>query len=195
MPSIALNLSRRLVRGALVGALALSALPAVALAQSGATDPGPGAPAPGMAPAHAHGPAGRHGEGHGRALHAHRGEAGPMMGGHHEPLRFLRGLDLTEQQHDRIFEIVHRQAPAMRERARALGRARQELGALAMSSQYDEARAKALSDGLATAVGEMAMERARTANAVWQQLTPEQRRQVEERAKARRLQPAGPQRG
>lgn len=194
MTSLAFRLGRNLVRGAVLGALALPVVPVAALAQAtdtgGAMGAGTIATSPPAGTAHG----GRHGEAHSRGPHAHRGEAG-LMGGHHDPMRFLRGLDLSEQQHDRIFEIVHRQAPAMRERAKAVGRARQELGALAMSAQYDEGRAKALSDGLAAAAGEMAMERARTANAVWQLLTPEQRRQVEERTRARRLQPGGPMRG
>ena len=113
-----------------------------------------------------HEPAGDHGMG---------GVGGPRGFG------FLRGLDLSEQQRDRIAEIMHRQAPALRESAKAVGKARQELGSLAMSGQYEEARARALSEGLASATAGLALERARAAQAVWQVLSEEQRRQVEAR--------------
>lgn len=206
MSSITSSFARRLACSAVVGVLALPVVPAVAFAQAAGA-----AGAPGAGPAAGH--AAHQADGDSRGPQAGRGPMGCGMGGQmgcamggqmgdhmagmkgqHDGLRFLRGLDLSEQQHDRIFEIVHRQAPAMRERTKALNRTRQELGALAMSAQYDEGRAKALSDGLASVTAEMALERVRTANAVWQVLTPEQRRQVEER-RARRLQPGGPQRG
>jgi Spy/CpxP family protein refolding chaperone len=69
----------------------------------------------------------------------------------------------------------------MRDKAKALSRSRQELRALALSPQFDEARARSLSDGLAAGIADMAMTRARNANAVWQLLTPEQKSQVEAR--------------
>ena len=218
MSSITSSFARRLACSAVVGVLALPVVPAVAFAQAAGAAGAPGAgPAAGHAAHQADGDSrgpqagrgpmgcgmgGQMGCAMGGQMGGHMGgQMGGQMGDHmagmkgqHDGLRFLRGLDLSEQQHDRIFEIVHRQAPAMRERTKALNRTRQELGALAMSAQYDEGRAKALSDGLASVTAEMALERVRTANAVWQMLTPEQRRQVEER-RARRLQPGGPQRG
>ncbi len=218
MSSITSSFARRLACSAVVGVLALPVVPAVAFAQAAGAAGAPGAgPAAGHAAHQADGDSrgpqagrgpmgcgmgGQMGCAMGGQMGGHMGgQMGGQMGDHmagmkgqHDGLRFLRGLDLSEQQHDRIFEIVHRQAPAMRERTKALNRTRQELGALAMSAQYDEGRAKALSDGLASVTAEMALERVRTANAVWQVLTPEQRRQVEER-RARRLQPGGPQRG
>lgn len=222
MSSITSSFARRLACSAVVGVLALPVVPAVAFAQAAGAAGAPGAgPAAGHAAHQADGDSrgpqagrgpmgcgmgGQMGCAMGGQMGGHMGgqmggHMGGQMGDHmagmkgqHDGLRFLRGLDLSEQQHDRIFEIVHRQAPAMRERTKALNRTRQELGALAMSAQYDEGRAKALSDGLASVTAEMALERVRTANAVWQVLTPEQRRQVEER-RARRLQPGGPQRG
>lgn len=218
MSSITSSFARRLACSAVVGVLALPVVPAVAFAQAAGAAGAPGAgPAAGHAAHQADGDSrgpqagrgpmgcgmggqmgcamgGQMGGHMGGQMGGHMGDHMAGMKGQHDGLRFLRGLDLSEQQHDRIFEIVHRQAPAMRERTKALNRTRQELGALAMSAQYDEGRAKALSDGLASVTAEMALERVRTANAVWQVLTPEQRRQVEER-RARRLQPGGPQRG
>jgi Spy/CpxP family protein refolding chaperone len=122
---------------------------------------------------------------HGRGGHRHHEMAdhpGPRGGAFGQGgFAFLRGLDLSEQQRDRIFEIMHRQAPALREGAKAIGKMRQELGTLAMSAQYDEAKARSLSEALAGASAGMALERARAANAVWQVLSEEQRQQVQAR--------------
>jgi Spy/CpxP family protein refolding chaperone len=126
---------------------------------------------------------------HGRGGHRHHETAdhpGPRGGAFGQGgFGFLRGLDLSEAQRDRIFEIMHRQAPVLRESAKAVGRVRQELGALAMSGQYDEAKARSLSEALAGATAGIALERARAANAVWQVLSEEQRQQVQARRAGR----------
>jgi protein CpxP len=160
MPSSTLSVTHRLLASALGIGLVLAAVPPAARAEHEV-----------------------HHQAHASHHHHDRGGGHGMRGVAHGPagFGFLRGLDLSEQQRDRVFEIMHRQAPALRERARAIGKARQDLGALAMSADYDEARARSLSEGLAAATASLALERARTAHAVWEILSAEQRRQVEER--------------
>lgn len=106
------------------------------------------------------------------------GRRGP---GHGRDGGFLRGLDLSDQQRDRIFEIRHAAAPKMREQAKVLRDTRGEFAKLALSASYDEAKVKALADRNAQAISEMAQLRARSLNEIYKVLTPEQQAKVQER--------------
>jgi len=110
--------------------------------------------------------------GHG---HGARGEHG-MPGG-----AFLRGLDLTEAQRDKVFAVMHANAPAMREQGKILRATREELAKLALSTDYDDAKAKALTERSAQAMSTMAQLRARGMNEIFRVLTPEQQARVAER--------------
>ncbi|HYD81269.1 MAG TPA: Spy/CpxP family protein refolding chaperone [Paucimonas sp.] len=114
--------------------------------------------------------------------HGPRGMPGPMGAAGHMP-PYLRGIDLTEAQRDKIFDILHSQAPQMRDRAKAVGKARKDLHALAMSSDYDEAKAKSLADALSRATAEMTLMRVRADRQIYALLTPEQRKRIDERKK------------
>ena len=111
-------------------------------------------------------------------VHARHGGPGEqaMMGG-----AFLRGLDLTEAQRDKVFAVMHANAPAMREQGKILRATRGELAKLAMSNDYDEAKVKALTDRSAQATSTMAQLRARGTNEIFRTLTPEQQAKVIER--------------
>lgn len=114
-------------------------------------------------------------------------------GAHHAPMRgdsmrsrshgghFLRGLDLSDEQRDRIFEIRHAAAPKMREQAKALRETRGEFSRLALSSEYDEAKVRSLAERSAQAISEMAQLRARSMNEIYKVLTPEQQAKLQER--------------
>jgi periplasmic protein CpxP/Spy len=118
-------------------------------------------------------------EGHGAMGHGgHRGPGGEWgaFGGHG-----LRGLDLSEEQQDKIFNLRHAQEPAMRAKVKELREARSNLEALTRSSAYDEARVRALTDKAGTAMAELARMHARTEHQIYQLLTPEQRKELEER--------------
>ena len=91
---------------------------------------------------------------------------------------FLRGITLSEVQQDQIFELMHKQAPAMREKAKASHQAMNELHQLSLSDNYDEARAKKLARSAADAHGEMALLRAQSEQKIIALLTPEQRKEV-----------------
>ena len=183
-----------LKHAAIAASLALCA-PLMALAQPGQGGPmGQGGPGmQGMQGMHgmhrgagmAEGHGMEHGRGgHGHGMHAGMGGMGGM-GGMDGGMRMLRALNLTEAQRDQVFSLMHKQAPAAREQGKAIRKARQELRTLAMSAQYDDARAKTLADSIAAATAEMALTRARTGQEIYKLLTPEQRKQADDmRARA-----------
>ncbi len=115
----------------------------------------------------------------------HRG--GRHGGGRHDgAMRMLRGLDLTEAQRDKIFEIRHAQAPARRAQMKAVHAARKDLRELAMVPNYDAAKAQASADAFAKAMSQLALMRVDAARKVLAVLTPEQRKQLDERRAQRK---------
>ena len=98
----------------------------------------------------------------------------------------LRALKLSEAQRDRIFDIMHAQAPALRDKAKALRQAEGELRALAASPDYNDAQAKVLADRAAAAMSEMTLARIQAERQVNDVLTPEQRKQLAD------IKPRGP---
>jgi len=148
-------------------------LSCAALAQTAAPDAAPLAPLPHpgmMAP-------GMMGRGHGPGI----GAPGPRHGG----APFLHGLNLTEEQRDKIFAIEYAQMPEAREQRKAIEHAHRDLHKMVVSGQYDEARARALTETLGRAVAREAQLRTQASAKILQILTPEQRRQVSEREAAR----------
>ena len=125
------------------------------------------------------------------------GQAGPMefgpMGYRHDGMHFrspaaggglmheLHGLDLGESQRDEVFRTMHAQAPALRERMKAVHKARAELRAYALSADFDAKRAQALAEALGRAATAAAVLRAETANRIYRLLTPEQQARIARR--------------
>jgi Spy/CpxP family protein refolding chaperone len=107
-----------------------------------------------------------------------------LFGGGHGP-RYLRGLDLTEEQLDKVFKLMHDQAPVMRAKMKELQETRSNLEALTRAPSYDEAKVRALTDKAADTMAEVARLRARTEHQIYQLLTPEQRQQLTERQERR----------
>jgi Spy/CpxP family protein refolding chaperone len=97
------------------------------------------------------------------------------------PPPFLAGLNLTEDQQDKLFSILYAVAPALREQSKALRNAHQALRELNTSAQFDESRAKALAENAAKADSQLMLLRARTEHDIYALLTPEQRKDLEER--------------
>jgi len=174
---------RFLKQAAFAASLALCA-PLMALAQPGPGGPmGQGGPGmQGMQGMHRGGGMHEgHGMDHGRGGHGHGMHEGMGgMGGMDGGMRMLRGLNLTDAQRDQVFNLMHKEAPAARERGKAIQKARMELRNLSMSAQYDDARAKTLADSIAAATAEMALTRARTGQEIYKLLTPEQRKQADD---------------
>jgi periplasmic protein CpxP/Spy len=94
----------------------------------------------------------------------------------------LRGIELTEAQEDRIFQIRHAQAPALREAMKKARHAEEELRALALAAVFDAARAKTLAETAGKAHGEIALLHATESSQILAVLTPAQRSQNDETA-------------
>ncbi|MBS1210399.1 MAG: hypothetical protein H6R19_2797 [Proteobacteria bacterium] len=94
----------------------------------------------------------------------------------------LRGIELTEAQEDRIFQVRHAQAPALREAMKKARHAEEELRALTLAPVFDAARAKTLAETAGKAHGEIALLHATEASQILAVLTPAQRNQHDESA-------------
>lgn len=105
-------------------------------------------------------------------------EAGMMPGVPMPP--FLHGIELTEAQRDEIFTILHAEAPAVRERMKAVHKAHEALHALTMSGKYDEAKAKELAETAADNMAVLSLLRSRSESRIHSLLTPEQRKRINE---------------
>lgn len=117
------------------------------------------------------------------AMTGHRIQGGGMghhaMGGLMSP-RHLHALNLSEAQHDKVFEIRHGQAPGMREKGKALHKAEAELRQLTSTPDYSEGKAKALADQIGKLTFEMTLARSKSDHQIYEILTPEQRTQLAE---------------
>lgn len=98
----------------------------------------------------------------------------------------LRGLNLSEAQRDRVFAILHAQAPQMRAQAREAKKAREALHELTLSAELDDARLKEMAERASRAGTDLAVMRARTHQALFKELTPEQQAQLKARMDERR---------
>jgi len=98
---------------------------------------------------------------------------------------YLHDIELTEAQQDRLFALMHEQAPLEREKMKAAFKAMEELHRLAESDHFDVAKARLLAETHAQALGQMVMMHVELDAKVRAFLTPEQRKQLDEaRAKA-----------
>lgn len=94
---------------------------------------------------------------------------------------YLQGIALSEGQRDKLTALMQAQAPAMRERADALRLAEGELQSLAFAGDFSEARAKTALETAGRAQAELAAARLRIDRQIAEVLTPEQRRQLQQR--------------
>lgn len=92
----------------------------------------------------------------------------------------LAALNLSEAQQDKVFELMHAQMPTARQADKQRLQLTEELHKLSSSDTYNEAKAKQLSEKLAAIEKEVALNRATTNHQVYQILTPEQRKQLNE---------------
>jgi Spy/CpxP family protein refolding chaperone len=99
-------------------------------------------------------------------------ERGPGMPFGHMPLHRLK---LTEAQQDKVFAIMHAQAPQRREYDKAIRKAHEALRDLGHADKFDETKAGAVARDLGQAVAAQALLQARTDAQVQAVLTPEQR--------------------
>jgi len=110
------------------------------------------------------------------AIHAQ-----PMPPGGAGVPRSLRGLDLSEAQQDRVFAILHAQAPRQRELEKSERKAHDALHAFRERAEFDQNAAKSQAQAYATAIAEQELLHLRTDAQLMALLTPEQRAQLRER--------------
>ena len=91
------------------------------------------------------------------------------------PPLFLLGLDLSEAQQDKIFNIQLANAPLLREQEKHAHKSGKELHGLLEQDQYDEAKIKALAEVQAHAVAQLEVLHARSMHQILAVLTPEQK--------------------
>lgn len=113
-----------------------------------------------------------------------RRHEGPRMEGPGEfghGAGFLRGIELSEAQEDRIFIILHGQAPYLREQHKAEEKAMRSLHELRDAAKFDDAAASRLAQAVAQAHANIMLAQIRTHQKVLAVLTPEQRKALDER--------------
>lgn len=109
-------------------------------------------------------------------------------------LPFLRGLDLSEAQQDRLFAIHHAAAPKRREHEKARRKAFEALREASGGDSFDDARAAAAAQALGQAVAADELLRVRTEAQAMAVLTPQQRESLRrERPQRGPRHPAGEQ--
>ena len=106
------------------------------------------------------------------------GGHGPGAPGPDMPFGRMHGLKLSEAQQDKLFAIMHAQAPQRREHEKAIRKAHEALRELGHADKFDDAKAAAVSRDLGQAVAAEALLQARTAAQALAVLTPEQREQL-----------------
>lgn len=104
-------------------------------------------------------------------------DAGPGFG---PGAPFLRGLDLSEAQQDRVFAILHEQAPKRRELEKAERKAHDALHEMTDRAQLDGAAARTQAQALGQAIAAQELLHLRTEAQLMAVLTPEQRVQLRE---------------
>ena len=93
---------------------------------------------------------------------------------------FLRGIDLSEAQQDKVFAATYAQAPLLREQQKIAFKAHAQLRAMAASSAYDDAQAGALASTAAQAMATISLQQARLEQQLLALLTPQQRKQAQQ---------------
>ena len=98
---------------------------------------------------------------------------------------FLHGIELNEAQQDKVFAATYAQAPLLREQEKIAFKAHAQLRELAASSTYDDAKAGALANTAAQAMATISLQQARLEQQLLAVLTPEQRKQAQQRRDSR----------
>lgn len=101
----------------------------------------------------------------------------------HRPhgMPFLHGLDLSDAQDDKLFQLMHGQEPYLREQQRTHERAMRTLHEMRHGDKYDDAAAAKAAQAAAQAQANISLLHVRTHQKVLALLTPEQRQQLAER--------------
>lgn len=107
--------------------------------------------------------------------------AGAMLGpGPDGEPPFMRGLDLTEAQEDKVFAILHAQAPYLREQGKAHEKAERALDEMHDADKFDDAAAVKLAQASAQAIANITLQHLRTEQKLLAVLTPAQRQELQD---------------
>lgn len=93
----------------------------------------------------------------------------------------LAGLNLSQDQQDKVFAIFYPQMPKMRDLRKQEMQLKDELRTISQSDRFDENKARQIADKLAALEKEQALNRAKIEQQVFSVLTPEQRKTLQER--------------
>lgn len=97
------------------------------------------------------------------------------------PPPYLRDLNLSEDQADKVFAILHAAAPTLRDQAKAAHKAHEALHGLGRAESFDSAHASQLAEAQGKADAQLELTRLRVDHDIYRVLTPEQRTQIEDR--------------
>ncbi len=117
----------------------------------------------------------------GKHCERHSGKAG-----HHASMNqngippHFRALNLTQDQQDKIFAIMHEQAPAKYAQRNQQHETHEAIRLLGQADTFDQAKAQQLTDQLGQLEKEKAMNRLQTQAKINALLTPEQRQKARE---------------
>jgi len=98
---------------------------------------------------------------------------------------FLHGIELSDSQEDKIFQLMHSQEPYLREQQRTHEKAMRALHEMRNAEKFDDAAAAKLAQAAAQAQANLMLAHIRTHQKVLAVLTPEQRKQLDERMERR----------
>ncbi len=105
----------------------------------------------------------------------------PGMFAGDRPPPYLMELNLTEDQQDKVFTIMHASAPAIRDQFKAVRKAREALHDLGHAAQFDSGNAGSLAQALGKAESQLALLQARNEHDIFAVLTDEQRKDLVQR--------------
>ncbi|MDR5171713.1 Spy/CpxP family protein refolding chaperone [Methylobacillus flagellatus] len=93
----------------------------------------------------------------------------------------LAGLELSEAQEDKIFYLLHAEAPAIRNNFKQQRKLREEIDKLGTAPSFDEKKARQLAAELARVQSDAIFSRVSTESRIRALLTPEQLGKLDER--------------
>ena len=118
-------------------------------------------------------------EGHEFSHHfSTEGHMGHHFGNRGGEFHFPSGIDLTESQRDQIFSIKHKQEALFYEQGKIVRKAHIDLHKLVISDQYDDDKAKIITEKLGKAVGNIKFLQVQEKHQIYSLLTTEQRNYI-----------------
>jgi len=93
---------------------------------------------------------------------------------------YLHGLELTEAQRDKLFALMHDQAPNERDQLKRASRAMEDLRRLVTADRFDVDKARILAETHGQALAQLALMHAELDARTRALLTPEQRQQFDD---------------